>query len=313
MGGEIWVESEVGCGSAFHFTMKATAEQTAPVGSGADARNIEGARILIVDDNATGREMLHRLAKSWRMVPTAVSSGREALRLVREGHRFDIGLLDMTMPELDGVGLASALTQQPDVADMPLVLLTSLGPQPASRQETGSNDQYFEATLSKPIKQSSLYDILISVLDGKTRSSPALPANVPVDAMLGEKNPLRILVTEDNAVNRKVLLKMLEKVGYEADIAVNGLEAVQAVNRHPYDLIFMDVQMPEMDGLEATRRILAKRGDAMRPTVVGLTANALKGDRDICLQAGMDDYLAKPVRLEQIQDMLQKYGQRIPA
>ncbi len=308
MGGEIWVESEIGHGSAFHCIMKATAEQTAPVGSGADAGNIEGARVLIVDDNATGREMLHRLAKSWRMLPTAVDSGREALRLVREGHRFDIGLLDMVMPELDGVGLASALTQQPDVADMPLVLLTSLGPQPDSPDDTDSGKRYFEATLSKPIKQSSLYDILISVLDGKKRSSPALRAKMPVDAMLGEKNPLRILVTEDNAVNRKVLLKMLEKVGYEADIAVNGVEAVEAVNRNPYDVIFMDVQMPEMDGLEATRRSRAKRGEALRPTIVGLTANALEGDREICLHAGMDDYLAKPVRLEQIQDVLQKYA-----
>lgn len=308
MGGDIWVESEVGLGSAFHFTLKATAERTAPVGSGADSGNIAEARVLIVDDNATGREILCKVTKSWRMVPTAVASGHEALRLIREGHRFDIGLLDMVMPEMDGIGLASKLKQHSTAADLPLILLTSLGPQPVSLDDTDSGKQYFEATLSKPIKQSSLYDILISALDGKKRHSLKTPDNAEVDPTLGEKNPLHILVTEDNAVNRKVLLKMLEKVGYEADIAVNGVEALDAVKRNPYDVIFMDVQMPEMDGLEATRRIRARRGDALRPTIVGLTANALEGDREICLAAGMDDYLAKPVRLEQIQDVLQKYA-----
>ena len=308
MQGEIWVESEVGSGSTFHFTMQATADQTAPVGSGADPGNTEGTRVLIVDDNETGRKMLRKLAESWRMDPTAVGSGPEALRLIEEGERFDIGLIDMVMPEMDGVDLASAIKQHPDVADLPLVLLTSLGPQPSAAPQPGSTGDYFEATLSKPIKQSSLFDILASVLDGKAPRPSAPPMAPTVDPTPREKNPLRILITEDNPVNRKVLLKILEKAGYDADIAVNGARAVEAVEQRAYDVIFMDVQMPEMDGLEATRRIRARRGAADRPRIIGLTANALQGDREICLEAGMDDYLAKPVRLEQIQEMLHKYA-----
>ena len=308
MGGEIWVESELGRGSTFHFTATATAERTACVGSGADAGNTAGARVLIVDDNATGRKMLRKLTESWHMVPTEVDSGSAALRLIREGRRFDVGLLDMLMPDMDGLALASELKQHPNGADLPLILLTSLVPGPLGATQGDDGKDYFKATLSKPIKQSSLFDILISVLAGAERRLQASDDEPAAEIILGEVIPLRVLVTEDNAVNRKVLLKMLEKLGYAADVAINGLEALEALDRESYDIVFMDVQMPKMDGLEATRRIRAKRGDADRPTVIGLTANALQGDREICLQAGMDDYLTKPVRLDQIQDALRNYS-----
>ena len=307
MGGDIWLESELGVGSTFHFTITATAEKVTCVGSGEEPGNTKGTKVLIVDDNATGRKMLRKLTESWGMIPTEVDSGPAALSLIREGRRFDVGLLDMLMPDMDGIGLASELRRLPESVDMPLILLTSLGPKSSRTSEGETSNSFFQATLTKPIKQSSLFNVLASALDG-TQQETRTPQDETIDTSLAERCPLRILVTEDNAVNRKVLLKILQRLGYEADVAVDGCEALEATAHKPYDIVFMDVQMPKMDGLEATRRIRSEQSDAQCPIIVGLTANALKGDREICLRAGMHDYVSKPVRIAQIQDLLRKYS-----
>ena len=176
---------------------------------------------------------------------------------------------------------------------MPLVLFTSLG-----RRDV--DDRLFAATLAKPLRQSQLFDVLVHLLGGAApRASVAAAARKPaVDAALAERHPLRILLAEDNLVNQKLALRLLSQMGYRADVAASGVEAVEALQRQPYDVVLMDVQMPEMDGLEATREIRRRWSDAERPRIVAMTANAMQGDREECLAAGMDDYLTKPIRVD---------------
>ncbi len=289
MGGTMWVESVVGEGSTFHFTIEAPA---ADVPSRAAASGVPseltGKHVLVVDDNAINRRILDLQTEAWGLVCAAASSGTEALELVERGDRFDMAILDMHMPEMDGLELAHRLRAlRPELA---LVLYTSLG----GAEEL---DPVFASVLAKPVKQSQLFDVLVSLLSDGLTDRPT-EADGPV-ATLGERHPLRILLAEDNNVNQQIALLVLESMGYRADVASNGIEAVEAVVLVPYDLVLMDVQMPEMDGLEATRRIRAL-GSIAQPRIVAMTANAMHGDREACLEAGMDDYLAKPIRVEEL-------------
>ena len=199
------------------------------------------------------------------------------------------------MPEMDGLALARALRARG--VTMPLVLLSSLG----SRVDEGA----FDATLTKPVKPSQLFDAILGVLAPVRAAQPAVRvrADAGFDRTLGARAPLRILLAEDNAINQKVAVRVLERLGYRTDLAGNGLEVLEALERQPYDVVLLDVQMPEMDGLTAARAIRARWPD--RPVrLIAMTANALEGDRDACLAAGMDDYLAKPVRLETLDEAL---------
>jgi len=188
--------------------------------------------------------------------------------------------------------------------DLPLVLFSSLG-----RREAGDNEGLFDAALSKPIHQSQLFDTLVGLLArSDTRAKPGemvTQAAPRFDAGMAVRHPLRILLAEDNAVNQKLALRLLDQMGYRADVASNGIEAVESVGRQPYDVILMDVQMPEMDGLEATRRICAQWKATQRPRIIAMTANAMQGDREQCLEAGMDDYLTKPIRVERLVEALE--------
>ncbi|MCT7975153.1 PAS domain S-box protein [Laspinema olomoucense] len=313
MGGTMWVESQIGVGSTFHFTIQGAAtSEFASVSPEDEVPQLTGKHLLIVDDNATNRLILTRQAQSWGMIPYAAASGPEGLaQLQNSDTRFDLAILDMQMPDMDGIALATAIRQIPDGDRLPLVMLTSLGWQPVSREVSGID---FAAFLSKPIKQSQLFDILIGILsrqshgkDPKGRRAPSFPRQ---PTPLKSDRPLKILLAEDNVVNQKVALRILERMGYRADVAGNGLEAIAALNRQSYDVILMDVQMPEMDGLEATRRIClewSQRRDVSpmgRPWIIAMTANAMQGDREICLQAGMDDYISKPIRLEALAQAL---------
>ncbi|MBE9128103.1 MULTISPECIES: GAF domain-containing protein [unclassified Coleofasciculus] len=299
MGGKIWVESKAGQGSIFYFTVVTQACQSDPeLDLDARQRQLEGKRLLIVDDNATNRQILILQGQSWGMLTHAVESGREALELLQNGESFDLGILDMQMPEMDGLTLAVAIRRLPAYQNMPLVMLTSMG-HPESRDQMA--EAKLAAFLSKPIKQSQLYDVLMKVVVGqpiKVRSACSISPQI--DPYLSSRMPLRILLAEDNVVNQQVGLHLLRRMGYRADVAGNGLEVLEALRRQSYDVVLMDVQMPEMDGLTAARRICQEWSSDQRPQIVAMTANAMRGDREICLQAGMDDYISKPIRPEEL-------------
>ena len=300
MGGTVWAESRAGRGSTFHVTLVAEAR---PGDGSADLEAIpqlEGKRILIVDDNATNREILRRQTESWGMVPVDSESPSEALAWVTGGDPFDVAILDMQMPEMDGLALAGEIRRHRDAAALPLVMLSSLG-----RRERGQSDVEFAAHLTKPIRPSQLYDILIGIfapqLTLRRVSGPAVPPKPEPE----ERRPLRILLAEDNAVNQRVALLVLEKLGYRADVAADGREAVEAVERQPYDVILMDVQMPEMDGLEATRMIRERWPEGeRRPRIIAMTAGATVDDRQATFEAGMDDFVSKPIRQEELASAL---------
>jgi len=250
--------------------------------------------VLVVDDNATNRRILALQTGKWGMTSHDTESPVEALRWIERGDPFDLAILDMHMPEMDGVALAGRIRELR--AELPLVLFSSLG-----RREAGAADGLFAAYLGKPIHQSQLFDTLVGLLaGGSVPKAATTTAKAKLDPGMASRHPLRILLAEDNVVNQKLALRILQQMGYRADLASNGIEAVESVERQTYDVVLMDVQMPEMDGLEAARRITAKWSANERPRIVAMTANAMQGDREMCLEAGMDDYLTKPIRVERL-------------
>ncbi|GAB4499675.1 MAG: hypothetical protein OHK0052_15050 [Anaerolineales bacterium] len=303
MGGEIWVESSgiPGKGSTFHFTIQTEASSDLPSMTPAiHSPSLKARHVLIVDDNLNNCQILTHMTQSWGMKPTAVTSGAAALALIAQQSRFDIAILDVQMPEMDGLTLAGALHTRPETAEIPIIILTSLG-----RRDEAPPEVRISAYLYKPIKTSQLYDALVTAF---AKSPVYVAADAPpvhiFDPQLGARHPLRILLAEDHAVNQKVALMLLQRLGYRADIAANGIEAVQAVLRQQYDLILMDVHMLEMNGIEATRRIREILPAERQPYITALTANALEGDRETYLAAGMDDYLSKPLHTEQLLTVL---------
>jgi CheY-like chemotaxis protein/HPt (histidine-containing phosphotransfer) domain-containing protein len=242
------------------------------------------------------------------MAVRMTGSPREALAWIQAGEPFDVGILDMHMPEMDGVALARTIREHRTAVALPLLLFTSLG-----RREAGAESVGFSAHLTKPIKPSQVFDALAGVLAGQpTRVEKRTPSRLELDPEMAHRHPLRILLAEDNAVNQKLALRLLEQMGYRADVAANGLEAVAAVERQTYDLVLMDVQMPEMDGFEASREITRRWPGDERPRIVAMTANAMQGDRELCLASGMDDYMSKPLRVEELVAALERSGARAP-
>jgi signal transduction histidine kinase/DNA-binding response OmpR family regulator/putative methionine-R-sulfoxide reductase with GAF domain len=281
-----------GEGTTFHVVVRldeapASAVRRRPERAVVD---LAGKHVLVVDDNATNRRILTAQLGRWSMQTRATGSATEALAWVRAGERFDIALLDLFMPELDGLALADAIKAS-GVSPLPKLVLVSSA---AVRERAHPT---LDAALQKPVKPSALHDVLVSVL-AKAGGRPAGHVEGTerrlVDAGLGERHPLRILLAEDNAVNQKLALRLLANMGYGAEVVGDGLRALEAVESGTYDVVLMDVQMPELDGLEATRRIRAGRLDG-GPHIVAMTANAMAGDRDACLAAGMNDYISKPI------------------
>jgi CheY-like chemotaxis protein len=233
----------------------------------------------------------------WGMVPADADSPDKALHRVLDGDVFDLAIVDMHMPDMKGVELARRLRAAKP--RLPLVLFTSLG-----RREAGDADGLFNAYLAKPLRQSQLFDTLVTLLAHDTVPKPAAAAKPRLDAAMAARHPLRILLAEDNVVNQKLALRLLQQMGYRADVASNGIEAIESIERQPYDVVLMDVQMPEMDGLAAAREINRRWPDGTRPRIVAMTANAMQGDREECLAAGMDDYVTKPIRVDQLVEAL---------
>ncbi len=313
MGGTMWVESVgAGQGSTFRFTIRATAVEL-PEGHRrsfiGEQPALKGKRILVVDDNATNRRVLSLQAAKWGMVVHDTADPQHALRWMKgeavggdARGEFDLAIIDMHMPGIDGTTLAKQIRDAGRT--LPLVLFTSLG-----RRETDA--KLFSATLAKPLRQSQLFDLLMNLLAPHSHTKAPQPVAKPkIDATLATRHPLRILLAEDNAVNQKLALRLLQQMGYRADVASNGVEAIECVERQPYDVVLMDVQMPEMDGLEASRRITAKWPPHERPRIVAMTANAMQGDREECLAAGMDDYVTKPIRVDALVESLLRVAQR---
>jgi CheY-like chemotaxis protein len=313
MGGKMWVESDGDDGgSSFFFTMLAKAAPASPQSCQKEQHKpaqLQGKRLLIVEDNATHRKILTLQAQSWGMFAHATESGSEALKLLNLRGHFDLAILDMQMPEMDGLILAQKIREFAEYQKLPLVMLSSLS---IGRTEIEAAQVDFAATLNKPIRQFQLQDVLAHVLSETTNTSSQPLEKRPVIPQLRTSNydfdratfPLRILLAEDNLVNQKVAIHMLKRIGYQADIVMNGLEVLERLHHHAYDVILMDLQMPKMDGMEATRRILTEFPEHRCPTIIAMTANALEGDKQECLAAGMHDYVTKPVKIEQLAHVL---------
>ncbi len=293
MGGKIWAESEEGKGSTFHFTIKTSSSQSDPQLAGVSPQLV-GKSVLMVSENKTNRRILGKQVYEWGMIPMIAASGREALSWVQRGDDFDIAILDRDMQDMNGLELEKEILKYNKT--LPLVLLTSIG------QRIPPNHAY----LTKPIKPSQLHKVLTEIL---SRQSAQRAVQSPVVSQPVQNSPLRILMAEDNVSSQKVALQMLKKLGYKADTVANGIEALQALERQHYDLVLMDVRMPEMDGLEATR-IIRQRWTDNGPKIIAITAYALEGDREKFIEAGMDDYIAKPVQKEELAKVLSKYQPR---
>ena len=304
MGGSMWVESQEGRGSTFHFTVAVkpnpiTAESTPP-------SLFAGRRILLVEEFGTNRDFVSRAVRSWGGEAVVVGTASEALELLRKNESFDAALIDLQPAEGGAFDLIQAIRTIPARQAMPIVPLTS------TRLRAGDQrlrELGLAISVSKPLRQHQLRDALDRVLGGggPLRKAPVVSE---IDRTLAARVPLRILVADDNRVNQKVGSAFLQKMGYRVELASNGLEVLQALGRQPFDIIFLDVQMPEMDGCEAARQIRSRWSDAERPRLIAMTGNAMQGDREKCLEAGMDDYISKPIRVKELEHILVHWGTR---
>jgi signal transduction histidine kinase/DNA-binding response OmpR family regulator len=315
MGGRIWLDSAPDRGSTFHFTARfGIARGAVAPPPPAPLAQLRGLRVLVVDDNGTNRRILHDILSYWQMQPTTVPDGMSALATMRRatvaGEPFALVLLDGMMPELDGFAVAERIRDLPDTAHVPVLMLTSSGQLgEIVRCKALGIDSY----LIKPIKQSDLLDAILTVLGSRCAQAALVPPAEPIDA---SSAPLHVLVVEDNLINQKLVTRMLEPHGHTVELAGNGRLALAALERQNFDLVLMDVQMPEMDGFEATAAIRAReRETGRRVPIVAMTAHAMKGDRERCLAAGMDAYVAKPVAKRDLLDAIARVvppGQRLP-
>jgi CheY-like chemotaxis protein len=311
MGGEIGVVTSPAIGSTFWFTARFD-KGSEPVTTAftGESRGLDNVRALVVDDNATNRKILAQQLTSWRMIHAEAEAGDRALSMLivaaEQGQPYDVVILDQVMPGMSGLELAREIKSRPAISAAGLILLTSIGFRGGSSiaREAGIA-QY----LTKPIRQSQLFDSLMTLVNGTSGSGPqAKPTQRgKEDVAEVQMAPNLILVAEDNIVNQKVAIRQLKKLGFRADAVANGREAIEALKRIPYDLIFMDCQMPDMDGYEATTEIRHTENGRGHTPIVAMTAHALEGDREKCLNAGMDDYITKPVQIEELSRVLDAF------
>jgi signal transduction histidine kinase/DNA-binding response OmpR family regulator len=300
MGGRIWVESEADRGSVFQFVLPM---RSTPALESLRRTDLywPGKTALIVDDNSTNRRIYATQLRHWRMETVAVETAHEALKCLRE-RAFDLALFDFEMPEMNGIELAQRVAGLQLAPEMRIILCSSSG---VTRKELHADPETapFHAYLPKPTRSDYLREVIGRLLNGVAAPLARRTAS-ELDASLARRHPLRILLAEDNVVNQKVGVALLKRMGYTPDVVANGLEVLSAVHRQAYDVILMDIQMPEMDGLEASRQITRQFSKEQRPHLIALTANVFKTDQDACVEAGMDSFLGKPLDLEQLRDAL---------
>jgi two-component system, sensor histidine kinase and response regulator len=311
MGGRMWVESEVGKGSEFHFTARlGTSEKAVEVGTIAPAEILRGVRVLVADDSRTNRRILEGMLKRWEMSSTSVGDGEAALAALNSafeaGEPYGLILTDMHMPNMDGFGLIKRIRERPELSAAVIMMLTSAGHQgDAMRcQELG-----IAAYLLKPIRQSELREAIARVIGGREpKGAIPLITRYSLGDAVDPMAVLRVLVAEDNAVNQRLVARLLEKRGHLVTVTANGREAVEALANQTFDLVLMDVQMPELDGFEATKVIREReRYSGVHIPIIALTAHAMNGDRERCLACVMDDYLCKPIRPQELDKILERY------
>jgi signal transduction histidine kinase/HPt (histidine-containing phosphotransfer) domain-containing protein/BarA-like signal transduction histidine kinase len=306
LGGKIWVESDAGKGAIFHFTIlaRASAGTTPPAWQGPQAQ-LAGKRLLVIEDNSTNQRIIRDRAEQWGMRVESASDSRLGLQLLNHDPAFDALILDLQLPDHEALALAAEIRQRPAGRYLPMLLLTSA-------RLRGDDSRAFDAGVSgyvhKPIRPAQLLEALCRAMSIQLQREKKAPASPALDTGLANRLPLRLLLADDNPINQKVGLSVLNKLGYRADVANNGLEVLKALEAKVYDMVFLDVQMPEMDGLEAARLICERWPVDKRPCIVAMTGNALMGDREKCLAAGMDDYISKPVRVVELQAALEKWG-----
>ncbi|MDB5972241.1 MAG: response regulator [Hydrocarboniphaga sp.] len=297
MGGDVAVDSHPGLGSVFHFSFIAESDPQWPAPMRADASLLRNKRLLVVDDNTTNRRILRATAQAWGMQVSDTGSPEEALVWIEQGQAFDLAALDYLMPGLDGIALAQRIRAHRSAAQLPLLLLSS-------ERRTARSLPDFQLVMLKPLRRSALLDACVELLGGGRRAAEIPKAAAGAVAA----RPLRILLVEDNPINQTVALRMLQAIGYSADLADNGLAAVQAVERQRYDLVLMDVQMPVMDGFEATRRI-RRMPPERQPRIFAMTASVLDSERQECIAAGMEQHIAKPIRKLQLETVLREVAE----
>ncbi|MEB3311530.1 MAG: response regulator [Snowella sp.] len=332
MGGEIWVESQGAVGgipstkfvaaqtadipgTTFYFTvalkLASSSEFPGATTELLPLSVLQNRRVLIVDDNAVNCHFLKEQLEKWDIVAAITQSPLESLAWLKSNQRFDLVILDLNMPEMDGITLAEAIRALPTAQTIPLIMLTGVYLSPSERQE--QTKVQFAAWLQSPIQPSTLYNILVQTFNAQNADTPTVISSVKRDSIKSVQTvaPLRILLAEDNTINQQVAVLLLKKFGYRADVVSNGEEVLQALEQADYDVILMDVEMPEMDGLTATGLIRQQKPDPMRPWIIAVTAYSMLGDRERCLELGMNDYISKPIRINELQESLHRATQEL--